>query len=60
MKEQTSLQYTLRPQCIPSVDQLWLAEFAAYYRKEYRKDCQETADSQPKVLTTGVIELNHS
>ena len=45
--------------CISSVDKLCLAEFAAYYYKEYRKDCQETADAQPEVLTDDVIELHH-
>ena len=53
-------RYTLRPQCIPSVDRLCLAEFAAYYYKEYKKDCQETADAQPEVLTDDVIELHHN
>ena len=53
-------RYTLRPQCIPSVDKLCLAEFAAYYYKEYRKDSQETADAQPEVLTDDVIELHHN
>ena len=36
-------RYTLRPQRILSVDKLCLAEFAAYYNKEYSKDYQETA-----------------
>ena len=53
-------RYTLRPQCIPSVDRLCLAEFAAYYYKEYKKNCQETADAQPEVLTDDVIELHHN
>ena len=33
---------------------------AAYYYKEYKKDCQETADAQPEVLTDDVIELHHN
>ncbi|XP_068758167.1 uncharacterized protein [Montipora capricornis] len=53
-------RYALRPQCIPSVDRLSLAEFAAYYYKEYRKDCQEKGDAQPEVLTDDVIELHHN
>ena len=53
-------RYTLRPQCIPSVDRLCLAEFAAHYYKEYKKDCQETADAQSEVLTDDVIELHHN
>ena len=53
-------RYTLRPQCIPSIDRLCLAEFAAYYYKEYKKDCQETPDAQPEVLTDDVIELHHN
>lgn len=28
--------------------------------KEYRKDRQETADSQPEVLTDDAIELHHN
>ena len=49
-------RYAIRPQCIAS---LCLAEFAAYYYKDYKKDCQETADAQPEILTDDVIELQH-
>ena len=49
-------RYAIRPKCIAS---LCLAEFAAYYYKDYKKDCQETADAQPEILTDDVIELQH-
>ena len=39
-------RYAIRPQTIASVDELCLAEFAAYYYKDYRKDCQETSDQR--------------
>ena len=52
-------RYAIRPRSIASVDNLCLAEFAAYYYKDYRKDCQETADAQPEVLTDHVIEVQH-
>ena len=50
-------RYAIRPKSIASVDNLCLAEFAAYYYKDYRKDSQETADAQPEVLTDNVIEV---
>ena len=53
-------RHTLRPQRILSVDKLCLAEFVAYYNKKYSKDYQETAGSQPEVLTDDVIELHHN
>ena len=52
-------RYAIRPKSIASVDNLCLAEFAAHYYKDYRKDCQETADAQPEVLTDHVIEVQH-
>ena len=53
-------RYAIRPQAIASVDELCLAEFAAYYYKDYRKDCQETGDAQPEVLTNHAIEVQHN
>ena len=49
-------RYTIRPQC---TDSLCLAEFTACYYKDYEKDCQETGDAQPEILTDDVIELQH-
>ena len=53
-------RYAIRPQTIASVDELCLAEFAAYYYKDYRKDYQETGDAQPEVLTDHAIEVQHN
>ena len=47
-------RYAIRPHCLTS---LCLAEFAAFYYKDYKKDCAETADAQPEVLTDDVIEV---
>ena len=47
--------YSIRPDSIPSIDILCLAEFAAYYYKDYRKDSDETSDAHPEVLTDEVI-----
>ena len=44
-------RYSIRPTSISVVDKLCLAEFAAYYYKDYITDCSETKDSQPDVLT---------
>ena len=49
-------RYSIRPRSIPVVDNLCLAEFAAYYYKDYKMDCSETKDSQPDVLTDDLIE----
>ena len=38
------------------VDNLCLAEFAAYYYKDYKIDYSETNDSQPDVLTDVLVE----
>ena len=48
--------YSIRPTSIPAVHNLCLAEFAAYYYKDYKIDCSETTDSQPDVLTDDLIE----
>ena len=49
-------RYSIRPTSIPAVHNLCLAEFAAYYYKDYKIDCSETTDSQPDVLTDDLIE----
>ena len=48
-------QYSDRPNI---VDQLCLAEFAAYYYKDYKKDSDEFSDVQPNVLSD-LVESNH-
>ena len=53
-------RYSIRPDSIPSIDKLCLAEFAAYYYKDYRKDSDETSDAHPEVLTDEVIQTQHS
>ena len=49
-------RYSDRPNII---DQLCLAEFAAYYHKDYRKDPDEFNDVQPNVLSDDLVESNH-
>ena len=53
-------RYSIRPDSISVVDKLCLAEFAAYYYKDYRKDSDETNDAQPNVLTDEVIHTQLS
>ena len=48
-------RYIIRPTSIPTVDNMCLAEFAAYYYKDYKIDC-ETKDAQPDMLTDDLIE----
>lgn len=50
-------RYRMRPNTIPSVDSLCLAEFAAYYYKEYKTNCT-TNDAQPEILTHDATELH--
>ena len=50
-------RYTLRPNTIPTVDRLCLAEFASYYYKEYKSDSTSN-DAQPEVLTDDATELH--
>jgi hypothetical protein len=38
-------RYSLRPNGIPAVDKLCLAQFATFYYKDYRTDYAETKDS---------------
>ncbi|RUA05461.1 MAG: hypothetical protein DSY43_04560, partial [Gammaproteobacteria bacterium] len=52
-------RYSLRPTSNAAVNKLCLADFAAHYYKEYRKECHETADAQPEVLTDDIIQLQH-
>ena len=53
-------RYCITPYSIPSIEKLCVAEFAAYYYKDYRKDSDETSDAQPEVLTDEVIQTQHS
>ena len=54
-------RYTIRPNNIPSVNNMCLAEFAAYYYKDYKTDISEAIDAQPMVLTDDIIaQLNVS
>ena len=53
-------RYSIRPDSISVLDKLCLAEFAAYYYKDYRKESDETSDAQPNVLTVEVIHTQHS
>lgn len=49
-------RYALRPNS--TLDNC-LAEFAAYYCKDYKPKDQETADAQLEVLTNEAIEMQH-
>lgn len=52
--------YHIRPASIPALNNLCLAQFAAYY-KDYRKENSETIDAQPEVLTDDfLIDIQHS
>ena len=48
--------YSIRPTSIAVVENLCLAEFAAYYYNDYKMDCSETKYSQPDVLTDDLVE----
>lgn len=47
-------QYSLRPAHVKSVNDMYLAEFAAYYYKDYKTDHCETVDAQPEVLSDDI------
>ena len=51
--------YSNRPKAILSADKLCLAEFAAFYYKDYKIPGDETNDAQPDILTDQVAELQH-
>lgn len=51
-------QYSLRPAHVKSVNDMYLAKFAAYYYKDYKTDHCETVDAQP-VLSDDIIEQSH-
>ncbi|XP_015779208.1 PREDICTED: uncharacterized protein LOC107357078 [Acropora digitifera] len=53
-------RYSNRPKSIVSVDKLCLAEFAAFYYKDYKIPSDETNDAQPDILTDKIAELQHS
>ena len=50
--------YSLRPNTIPAVDKLCLAQFAALHYKDYRTDYNET--KEPDVLNEDLLELQNS
>ena len=50
--------YSIQPASVPDVDNLCLAQFAAYYFKDYSKENRETIDTQPKVITDDWIEIH--
>ena len=52
-------RYSIRPNYISSANNMCLAEFAAYYYKDYKTDIAETADAQPEVLNDNMIEQGH-
>ena len=55
-KSNITERYARRPHSIPCIDNLCLAEFAAYYYKDYKKESQETGDAQPEILTDNMLE----
>ena len=52
-------RYSIRPMNIKSVNDMCLAEFAAYYYKDYKSDLCETEDAQLVVLSDDIIEQSH-
>ena len=50
---------SLRPNSIPAVDKLCLAQFAASYYKDYKTDYDGTKDSQPDMLNDDLLESHH-
>ena len=50
-------RYSIRPNTIPTVDNMCLAEFAAYYHKEYKTN-YVINDTQPEILTDDASELH--
>ena len=53
-------QYSLRPISIPTVNKLCLAQFAAFYYKDYKTEYDETKDSQPIILYDALLESHNS
>ena len=50
-------RYSIRPDSNTTIDNLCLAEFAAYYYKEYNTDPTKN-DAQPEILTDDLTELH--
>ena len=50
-------RYSIRPNTIPTVDNMCLAEFSAYYHKEYKPN-YVINDAQPEILTDDAAELH--
>ena len=53
-------RYSLRPISIPAVNKLCLAQFAAFYYKDYKTEYDETKDSQPIILNDELLESHNS
>ena len=53
-------RYSLRPNSIPAVDKLCLAQFAVFYYRDYRTDYDDTKDSPPDVLNDDLLESHNS
>ena len=49
-----------RKTCIPVVNDMCLALFAAHYFKDYKSDFNEESDSQPEVLAMTSLNLKIS
>lgn len=58
-KSNITERYSIRPSYIQSVNNMCLAEFAAYYYKDYKSDITEIIDAQPEVLTDDIISQLH-
>ena len=58
-KSNITERYSIRPSYIQSVNNMCLAEFTAYYYKDYKSDITETIDAQPEVLTDDIISQLH-
>ena len=54
-KSNITERYCIMPSYIQSVNDMCLAEFAAYYYKAYKSNITETIDAQPEVLTDDII-----
>ena len=53
-------RYSSRPISIPCVNNLCLAEFAAFYYKNYKAHYEEMKDSQPNILNDELLESHNS
>ena len=53
-------RYSPRPKSISAIDNLCLAQFAAFYNKDYRTDYDVTKDCQPDILNDDLLESHNS